>query len=140
MIIWIIGIIIGQEQTILILNPEDGLRSFITRARTIQVSAMLDFGEGRVAVYPSVVLSYGESVLAMLNKLNTGQQSKLYLTYNQDEKDGTVSDLSIGGYIAGDWGKSWLLWVNNVLQTEDISRVRLKARDVVELKYVKLAK
>jgi uncharacterized protein YybS (DUF2232 family) len=56
-IIWIIGILIGQEQTVLILNPEGNLTNFITRSRTIQVRAMLDYSDGQIRVYPEVKLN-----------------------------------------------------------------------------------
>lgn len=137
-VIWIVGILIGQEQTVLILNPEGELTSFINRARTIQVSAMLDNGNGMIKVYPEVKLNYGDSVLKALNRVNELENKQLKLSYQMDDETKAVTQLIINGYESNPLGRQWLVWVNNILQTEDVGKIRLKAGDIVELKYVKL--
>jgi len=137
-LIWVIGIIIGQEQTVTILNPEGGLKSLITRTQTIKVSLMLDWGNGRIKVFPEVILNYGDSVLELLDKVDSLPDSGLAFQYRLDEKTGELASYSIGGYSGQPEGKKWLVWLNNLLQTKELDQVRLRASDVIELKYIRL--
>lgn len=137
-VIWITGIIIGQEQTVLILNPEGGFKSIITRTRVIKVSLMLDYGNGGVEVYPEMRINYGDSVIKILESANRLENNKLDLQYQQDRITGEISTLSISGYQSFPNDKQWLVWLNNNLQTDNLDKILLKAGDVVELKYIKL--
>ena len=137
-LIWVIGIIIGQEQTVTILNPEGGLKSLITRTQTIKVSLMLDWGSGRIKVFPEITLNYGDSVLELLDKVDSLPDSGLDFQYRLDEKTGELASYSIGGYFSQPEGEKWLVWLNNLLQTKELDEVRLRASDVIELKYIKL--
>ena len=47
-------------------------------------------------------------------------------------------DLAINNYQSYSEGKRWLIWLNNVLQTEAANHVRLKSGDIVEFKYINL--
>lgn len=139
-IIWITGILIGQEQAISTLNPEGGLREFFNQSKVIRTSLMIDYGDGRVEVYPAVKISYGGSVWKLLKSAAATEKDKLNLKYQEDSKSGEISNLNINGYSANTGGQQWLLWLNNNLQDNDLSKIRLKSRDVVELKYIKLKK
>ncbi|HLC64370.1 MAG TPA: hypothetical protein VJK25_03450 [Patescibacteria group bacterium] len=137
-LIWVVGIIIGQEQTVTILNPEGGLRALITRTQTIKTSLMLDWGNGQIKVFSDVSLNYGDSVLQLLSKVNLMENSDLNFNFKRHEDSGELQSYSIGGYASQPGGKQWLTWLNNSLQTKEIDQIRLKANDVVELKYIKL--
>ncbi len=135
-IIWIVGIIIGQEQTVTILSPEGGLGGIISRTRSAQVSLMLDYGTGRIKVYPEIKVEYGSSALNLLERIeNIDNDFNLEYTL---EKDQILSYLSLNGYPNFEVGKKWLIWIDNVLQTDDLNNVRLKSGDVIEIKYIKL--
>jgi len=136
-VIWITGVLIGQEQTVTILNPEGGLSGLITRTRSIQVSLMLDYGDGRVKVIPEVKLTYGAAVMALLKRVQS-IDPQFSLSYQTNEKTGAVSDLIINNYAGSKGGKEWLVWLNHNLQTTSIGKIRLKNGDLVELKYIKL--
>ncbi len=136
-IIWLVGVYIGQEQTITILNPEGALGNIITRVKNTQVSLMLDYGDGRIKVYPTVKLTYGATVLDLLKRIKTIDQA-LNLTYSFNQETNSVVNLAINHYVNLPAGKKWQLWLNNIQMTRDISQIRLKTGDIVELKYIKL--
>ena len=136
-IIWIAGILIGQEQTVTILNPEGGLNGIITRTRSIQVSLMIDYGDGRVKVYPEIKLIYGASTLSLLKQIKSSDK-KFELSYTDNQETQSVTDLSINGFKNTENGKKWQIWLNNQWQTEGVNEVRLKSGDIIEFKYVKL--
>ena len=136
-VIWIAGILIGQEQTVTILNPEGGLSGIITRTRSIQTSLMLDFGDGRIKVYPEIKLNYGASTFNLLKQVSLVDK-KLDLKYTADPETQEVKNFSINGYNSTEADKKWQVWLNNQLQTEGINQIRLKSGDIIEFKYVKL--
>lgn len=136
-VIWIVGVIIGQEQTVTILNPEGGLRNIIYRNPAIKVSLMVDSGGGRVAVYQDQQLSYGQTVYDLLKKINQVEPSLKFIA-DLNQSSGELKSFSLSGLNNIANGSSWLLWVNNQLRPEPLNKVKLKARDVVELKYTKL--
>jgi len=136
-VIWIAGVLIGQEQTVTILNPEGGFSGIISRTRSIQVSLMLDYGDGLIKVMPEVKLTYGSTVLALLKRVQA-IDPQFKLSYQTEEKTGKISGLAINNYISSISGKEWLTWLNHNLQTATIDKVRLKNGDLVELKYLKL--
>ena len=137
-VIWIAGILIGQEQTVTILNPEGGLKGIITRSHTIRVSLMLDYGEGQVKVFPEVPIKYGQSVLNLLQAVGESTNHQLEFKYQYSQPAGQLNGFSLSNLANQVNGKKWLIWVNNSLQTDDYQDVLLKAKDVVELKYIKL--
>jgi len=136
-VIWIVGVIIGQEQTVTILNPEGGLGGLISRTRSAQVSLMIDYGNGQIKVYPEVKLSYGSSAFDLLKRIESIDK-KFSLTYNINEEDQKVTDLAINNYQSYSSGQQWLVWLNNTLQVDTVDSVRLKSGDVVGFKYIKL--
>ena len=136
-IIWIAGVLIGQEQTVTILNPEGGIGSIITRTRSVQVSVMMDYGNGQIKIYPEVKLSYGSSAFDLLKRIESIDKT-LSLNYQLDQETQELSDLAINNYQSYSEGKRWLIWLNNVLQTEAANHVRLKSGDIVEFKYINL--
>jgi len=135
-IIWIAGVLIGQEQAITILNPEGGLGNIITRARTIKVSLMIDDGTGSVKVFQWITLPYGNSVLDLLNQVK--KEGKIDLAYAQDEETKAISSLTLNNLNSTDNGKSWMVWQNQSLITEPANKILLKSHDLIELKYLKL--
>lgn len=137
-IIWIVGIVIGQEQTITILNLEGGFRTLLSHNPSIQVSLMLDYGDGIIKVYPDVSLIYSQSVLELLEKVDKSEEKKLNFAYQLNKATGKLEQVKIGNFQSYAGGREWLCWLNNKLQTEDLNQIKLKAKDVVELKYVKL--
>ena len=137
-VIWITGILIGQEQTILMLQPSNDFNSLITRTAPIKVSLMIDFGDGRVEVYPEVVIKYSQSVVKLLEAVDNLQPNQLQIKYQLEEETGEISNLSIKGYPSTAYGKQWLVWLNNNLKEENFSKILLKSGDLVELKYIKL--
>lgn len=136
-VIWIVGVIIGQEQTVTILNPEAGLSNIINRSPSIKVSLMVDQGGGRVAVYQDQPLSYGQTVYDLLKKINQ-LDPNLNFTAEVNQQNGELKSFSLAGLNNAANGPGWLLWLNNRLRPEPLDKVKLKARDVVELKYTKL--
>ena len=136
-VIWLTGVFIGQEQAVVILNPEGALGNIITRVKSIQVSLMLDYGSGQVKVYPEVKLTYGATVLDLLQRIKTIDQP-LNITYNYNQDKKSVTNLIINHYASNTAGKKWQFWLNNLLITRDISQARLKTGDIVEFKYIKL--
>ena len=137
-IIWIAGMMIGQEQAITILNPQGGLKSIFIRNPSIQVSLMLDYGNGQIQVYPDVQLTYSQSVLELLEKVDKLEEVKLNLTYQLNKGTGELEQVTINNLQSYPDGREWLVWLNNELQTELLDKIKLKARDIVELKYIKL--
>jgi len=137
-LIWVVGVLIGQEQTITILNPEGGLKSILNRAPTIKVSLMLDFGNGQVLVLPSTELIYGQSVFQLLEKINKDESAGLTFSYQSNKETGELTNVSFNGYFSQNGGKEWLIWLNNKLQTLPLNQIKLKAHDIIELKYIKL--
>ena len=136
-VIWIAGILIGQEQTVTILNPDGGLSGIITRSRNIQVSLMMDYGDGRVRVYPEVKLIYGASALDLLNKVSITDKT-FKITYEDYQTAAGAARLSINGYVTSANGKKWQVWLNNSWQAGHLDKIQLKSGDVIEFKYVKL--
>lgn len=136
-VIWIVGIIIGQEQTVTILNPEGGLGGLISRTRSVQVSLMIDYGNGQVKVYPEVKLSYGSTVFDLLKRVSSIDK-KFILNYVEDKENQEVANLSINDFQSYTNGQQWLVWLNNSLQLEAVNKIRLKTGNVIELKYIKL--
>ena len=136
-VIWITGVVIGQEQAVTILNPEGGWSYIINRAPAIKVSLMVDAGAGRVTVYQDQQLNYGQTVFDLVKKINQAEPS-LNFKATVDQKTGELKDFSLAGLSNISSGQSWQLWLNNQLRTEPLNKVKLKARDVVELKYIKL--
>ncbi len=136
-VIWIAGILIGQEQTVTILNPEGGLSGIISRTRSIQVNLMIDYGDGRVKVYPEIKLTYGASALSLLKQIESIDK-KFELNYTDNQETQEVSNLSLNGYQSTEYSKKWQIWLNNQWQTEGVNEIRLKSGDIVEFKYVKL--
>ena len=136
-VIWITGVVIGQEQTVTILNPEGGLRNLINRQPVIKVSLMVDRGYGRVAVYQDQQLNYSQTVFDLLKKID---QTVANFNFNSsvDQPTGELKSFSLAGLNNTKNGPSWLLWLNNQLRLEPLNMVKLKARDVIELKYTKL--
>ena len=136
-VIWITGVVIGQEQTVTILNPEGGLRNLINRQPVIKVSLMVDRGYGRVAVYQDQQLNYSQTVFDLLKKID---QTEAIFNFNSsvDQQTGELKSFSLAGLNNTKNGPSWLLWLNNQLRLEPLNMVKLKARDVIELKYTKL--
>ena len=134
--IWVVGVIIGQEQAITILNPEGGLVNIITRTRTIKVSLMIDDGAGSVKIFQWVALPYGQSVLDLLNEVK--KEGKIDLFYQQNEKTQVFSAFRLNNLNSTDNGKKWLVWQNQQLIMEPLNRILLKANDFIELKYIKL--
>lgn len=137
-LIWITGVLIGQEQTITILNPEGNLRNILNRTPTVKVSLMLDFGSGEVMVFPSTELVYGHSVFQLLEKINKDKSADLTFSYELNKKTGELTNVSLNGYFSQAGGKEWLVWLNNKLQTLPLNQIKLKAHDIIELKYIKL--
>ena len=135
-IIWIVGVIIGQEQTVTILNPEGGLGGLISRSRTAQVSLMLDYGTGEIKVYPEIKLSYGSSVLDLLDRINN-LESEFNLNYSLEDNI-ELTSFTISDYPNILDGKNWLVWIDNGLQVDDYNLIKLKSGDNIELKYIKL--
>ena len=136
-VIWLTGVFIGQEQAVVILNPEGALGNIITRVKSAQVSLMLDYGDGRVKVYPEVKLTSGATILDLLNRIKTIDQA-LNLTYNFNQDKKSITNLAINHYVSNAVGKKWQVWLNNLQIARDISQVRLKTGDMVEFKYIKL--
>lgn len=136
-VIWIIGMLIGQEQTVIILDPEGGLRNIINRSPSIKVSLMLDAGAGRVYVYQDQQLNYAQTVFDLLKKVDQ-PGAKLNFNYNLNPASGELKSFSLLNQSNVQNGPEWLLWLNNHSRTEPLNQVKLKARDVIELKYIKL--
>lgn len=139
-LIWLTGVVIGQEQTVTILDPSGGLYSILNRTPLIKVSLMIDYQNGQVEVYPETEITYSQTVLDVINKINRGKAEgdQINISYNQNEVEGTISNLSINGYQSRTGGKQWQVWLNNRLQTDDLAGIKLKASDVIELKYINL--
>jgi hypothetical protein len=137
-IIWILGVIIGQEQTITILNPDRDLKTILNRSPKIAVNLMLDYQDGRIRVFPEVPLTYGQSVFNLLDRLKQNPAIALAFEYNLNKQTGQLESFSLGGLVNLVDGPKWQLWLNNNLQTKGLTAVKLKAGDIVELKYIKL--
>jgi len=133
-LIWVVGVIIGQEQTITILNPEGGLENIITRSRTIKVSLMIDDGTGVVKVFQWITMPYGSSVLDLLNQVK--KEDKISLSYKQNEETQEISSFRLNNFSSINNGKEWLVWQNQQLSTEPLNQVLLKSHDFIELKYL----
>lgn len=137
-LIWISGIVIGQEQTVLILSPEGGIRGIINQTKIIKVNLMLDYGGGQIKVYPEMKLNYGDSILKLIEAADRLENNKLDIHYQEDSLTGGISALSINGYQSLPNNKEWLVWLDNNLQVDDLNKIKLKSGDIVELKYIKL--
>lgn len=137
-IIWIAGVLIGQEQTIFMFDQDNAIKSAMFPSREVKVSLMLDFGDGRVEVYPNVTVKYGSSILQLLKSVDDLTPNRLTIAFFQNEETKEVSVAGIDDYLSVSDNKKWLVWLNNASQPNELNKILLKSKDVVELKYVKL--
>ncbi|MCX6785426.1 MAG: hypothetical protein NTZ18_01070 [Candidatus Komeilibacteria bacterium] len=96
-IVWTAGVIIGQEQTLIILNPDQDLTAIFSRSPKITVNLMLDYQDGRVQVFPEAPLTYGQSVFNLLNQLAQNPANQLDFSYNLNSATGQLENFSISG-------------------------------------------
>ncbi|OIO46442.1 MAG: hypothetical protein AUJ28_02480 [Parcubacteria group bacterium CG1_02_37_51] len=132
-VVWIAGVMVGQENTVTILNPETsvtGRQSFSNP----QVSIMLDFGNGQIDVYDQLFIINDKDLWAALK--NLAVREDLQLDYNKDWAINGLDWYRLQNKLTGESGVTWHVWVNNQYRTEDLTDIVLKNGDVVNFKYL----
>ena len=131
--VFVAGFYFGGQQA---LSPSDGSPEAIQQAQDeIQVSLMLDFGNGQVRTYNGVTLPKDSTVFALLEKITTENDFKLdYKDYGElgvfiESVGDIVND------VEGD--RFWQYWVNNVYAEVGASNYQLIDGDVVEWKFLR---
>ena len=133
----VIGIFLGQDVANLskIVNTSSEFNQQI-QEEEIVVSLMLDYGDGRVTVDSSVVLSEDRSVFDLLQSVT--KNNELEFSYNDQFKDMGIFVESINNVkndISNDaW---WHYWVNNKYGNIAADKLQLQNGDVVEWKFIK---
>jgi len=97
------------------------------------VSLMLDYGDGRVRVYPEIRISDNETLLQLLEKQATDAKLSLRI---KDFGDLGVLVEEIGGEENGRDGKYWQYWVNNLAIPYGADKYIVKPGDVIEWKFL----
>lgn len=97
------------------------------------VSLMLDYGDGKVRVYPDIALVSGQSLLELLEK--QAKDAKLTLKTKDFGELGILVE-QIGDKVNGEGGKYWQYWVNNVSIPRSSDSYILSAGDVIEWKFL----
>jgi hypothetical protein len=96
-------------------------------------SLMIDYGDGRVRVYPDITVAPGETMIGFLQK----QTAKAGLAFKTKEFQGLgVMVETIADKTNGDQNKYWQYWVNNVSIPYAASTYIVKPGDVVEWKFL----
>jgi hypothetical protein len=132
-VVWIVGVMVGQENTVTILNPDismTGRQSFSNP----QVSIMLDFDNGQIDVYDELFIIDNKDLWTVIKNLSIREE--LDLDYNKDWAVNGLDWYRLAGKTTSENGSSWHVWINNIYQTKDLSNIMLKNNDVVSFKYL----
>lgn len=98
-----------------------------------EASLMIDYGDGKVRVYPDITVTAGETMIQFLEK----QATKAALAFKtKDFKGLGLTIETIGDKTNGDDNNYWQYWVNNVSIPYAASTYIVKPGDVVEWKFL----
>lgn len=131
-VVWIVGVMVGQENTVTILNPYvnyGGIRS----GGSPTVSIMLDYNNGQMQSYDNLQLIGNNNLWAILTNLSDDE--KIRLVYNNDIDKAGLTWFGINGRNNISGGVRWQVWVNNVYQKQALDNIVLKAGDIINFKY-----
>lgn len=116
------------------------VQSVATNAVSGQLSAisspasiMLDYGDGRVRVYPDLTIETGETALSLLEK--TAKTATLNFTTKSFSGLGLLVE-SVGDKVNGTDGKYWQYWVNNRALPVGAGEYKVKPGDIIEWKFI----
>ncbi|MFH1667698.1 MAG: hypothetical protein ABH884_01570 [Candidatus Komeilibacteria bacterium] len=132
-VVWIVGVMVGQENTVTILNPEasiTGRQSFSNP----QVSIMLDFNNGQIDVYDQLFIINDKDLWTALK--NLAVREDLQLDYNKDWAINGLDWYRLQNKLTSESGVTWHVWVNNQYRDEDLTDIILKNGDVINFKYL----
>jgi len=131
--IFFVGFYIGQQQILAPANKPAGVNQ--QAEQQIQVSLMLDFGNGEIQTFNDIFLEEETTVFELLKKIT----SENNLEFRYKDYGGELGALieSINN-VANDVkaNRFWHYWVNNVYAEVGASNYQLKDGDVIEWKYV----
>ena len=129
---WLIGIVIGQENAIIILNPNASTAT-IREVGKPNISAMLDYNNGDIDVIDNIELSSHANLWEVL--LDVEKQGRIKLDENEDWPKVGLQWYGINGmYNTGD--ARWYLWLNNEYVSELPDNIVVKNGDVLYFKYL----
>jgi len=132
-VVWVVGVMIGQENTVTILNPYADSAS-VRSVGQPAVSIMMDYNGGQINTYHQLSLIGGNTLWRVLAGLS--DQGKIKLAYNSDFTEAGLKWFSINGRADNVGGIRWHVWVNNVYQSTKFDNIELKSGDAVTLKYL----
>jgi len=132
-----VGIFLGQDFANLneiLKTGKDSSELITQRHDKVEVSLMIDYGNGEIDVYEDVLLD-NPTVFELLKKV-TGE-NKLEFSFNDKYKDLGILVESINGK-RNDFSKNqfWQYWVNNRYANVASDKYQLKNSDVVLWKLV----
>ena len=135
-VVFIAGFYFGSQQA---LAPSDGATNSATNSQQtseeIQVSLMLDFGNGQVRTYNSITLAKDSTAADLLEKVTSENNLELV---KKDYGELGVFVESIGDTANDTRGDHyWQYWVNNVYAQIGASNSILNDGDIIEWKFIR---
>jgi len=129
---WLMGIVIGQENAVTILNPYTSTAN-IRSGAIPAVSIMMDYNNGNIDIFDEIeLISHANLWEAMVG---ADSMDKFNLGYNDDYLDNSLQWYGINGVYNSD-GSRWYIWLNNKLQSELPDTINVKNGDVLLFKYL----
>ena len=137
--VFLAGFYFGQQYTETANLPDNESRELEVveqSSEQINVSLMLDFGDGRIKTFNDIELKDDATVFELLEKITA--ENDLAFKYKDYGGDMGAMIESIGE-LASDAKNDrwWQFWVNNEYALIGASSYHLQDRDVVEWKYIK---
>ncbi|MFW0837588.1 MAG: hypothetical protein ACKKL5_01160 [Candidatus Komeilibacteria bacterium] len=133
LIVWIVGVMVGQENTVTILNPDTSYTGMHTNTQGT-VNIMIDYNNGDIATYNNLPLATNHSLWAVVKRL--ADQEHIPLSYNDDFDTVGLQWWRLAGRGNVQGGIQWHVWVNNVYQNKSWDKIELKPGDIVSFKHL----
>lgn len=129
---WLMGIIVGQENAVIILNPNTSTAN-IREASNPNVSIMFDYNNGDIDILKNVELK-GQANLweAMLGAQERGD---IDLGYNDNWSEVGLQWFGINNYF-NSTEAHWYIWLNNKYLSGLPDNIEVKNGDVLYFKYL----
>jgi hypothetical protein len=129
---WLIGIMIGQENAVTILNPD--VSSGTLRNMTNPVfSVMIDYNNGDIDTIDKIDMKSKANLWEAMNGVDSSEG--LRLNQNEDYPDNDLQWYGINDfYNSGD--ARWYIWLNNDYQSSMPDQIVVKSGDVLYFKYL----
>lgn len=129
---WFVGIIIGQENAVTILNPYASTAS-IRDSSAPRVSMMLDYNNGNIDIISGVELTSHANLWEVM--LGAASQDKISIGQNENYEEVGLQWYGVNGFYNNSETR-WYIWLNNELQSGLPDSIVVKNRDVLLFKYL----